>query len=123
MPVSITISLRNYDEVAKYLAERPNIVKDEIFKAIKKSVLAVQGEARRRSPVDTGRLRASIETKQYESVLEGQVYTGVRYAVAVHENLRARHKVGEAKFLTNAVKAMENNINRFFKEGMKNAMK
>jgi hypothetical protein len=123
MPISINIKLDKADEVDRYLKERPRAIRKSIFNAIKKTVLSVQGESRRRSPVDTGRLRASIETKQYESFLEGQVYTGVRYAIAVHENERARHRVGEAKFLTNAVNHLERKINKFFKEAITESVK
>ena len=62
-------------------------------------------EAKRRTPVDTGALRASIH-------VEGPTVTGRRistaivaggpaapYAIEVHENLEAFHKVGESKYI------------------------
>lgn len=62
-------------------------------------------EAKRRTPVDTGALRAS-------GTVTGPMFKGndvqvrlsfggnaVQYAVPVHENLDAYHKNGQAKFL------------------------
>lgn len=66
-------------------------------------------EVKRRTPVDTGNLRASVH--QHGPFRDGrQVYTmivagGVAapYAVYVHENLDAFHKVGEAKFIESVI--------------------
>jgi hypothetical protein len=62
-------------------------------------------ESKKRTPVDTGNLRAS--TYVTEPIIDGDhisvsiVVGGVAapYAVYVHENLEAFHEVGEAKFL------------------------
>lgn len=62
-------------------------------------------ESRKRTPVDTGNLRAS--TMVTDPVIDGDkiscsiVVGGVAapYAVHVHENLEAYHPVGMAKFL------------------------
>ena len=105
----------------------------------------VRPDALRRTPVDTGVLRASILTEQpvvsgdrvdvilgaggaASTVLVAKVKRGARkgkfrvarksdtetaettasgYALAVHENLTARHTVGEAKYLSNALAAAE----------------
>lgn len=86
--------------------------------------IEVSGEAKRRTPVDTGRLRASIAwaaddkershkgtwkgtTVQYRVTApegEARVGTNVEYAPWVHENLDAYHKTGEAKFIEKAFK-------------------
>lgn len=52
-------------------------------RAMKEAVLIVEADARRHSPVDTGRLRASITNEVREiagTVLEGRVGTNVDYA-------------------------------------------
>ena len=84
--------------------------------------IEVSGAAKRRTPVDTGRLRASIawavdgKEKSHSGTAGGttvqyQVFapkgtatvgTNVEYAPKVHEDLDAYHKTGEAKFLENA---------------------
>ena len=76
----------------------------------------IMTDAKRRTPVDTGALRASGQTAWPDvaaasvSVTLGFGNTAVKYAVYVHENLAARHPVGEAKFLENAVMAAERGI-------------
>jgi hypothetical protein len=46
-----------------------------------------------------------------------------KYAIAVHENLNQRHKVGEAKYLQNAMnslaKKMESTVGRFIKKALR----
>lgn len=61
--------------------------------------------AKRRTPVDTGTLRASGTVLparvmgQTVEVIAGFGGPASEYAVFVHENLNASHPVGEAKFL------------------------
>ena len=70
-------------------------------------------ESRRRTPVDTGALRASHEVSKPD-VKFGAAFTDIAvtisvggsaapYAIAVHENLDAFHKVGRAKFLESTI--------------------
>ena len=81
---------------------------------------AVMTDAKRRTPVDTGALRASGQVHPPEArsgaveVTIGFGNSAVRYAVYVHENLTARHPVGEAKYLERplleAVRGMEGRL-------------
>ena len=69
----------------------------------------IMTEAKRRTPVDTGTLKASGAVLQ--PVVRGREVTvtlgfggpAVGYAIHVHENLTARHPVGQAKFLESAL--------------------
>lgn len=69
----------------------------------------IQKTSMRRTPVETGALRASHETTR--PVLErGEVSVTIQvggpaapYAVPVHERLDVHHPVGEAKFLERSV--------------------
>ena len=71
----------------------------------------IMTDAKRRTPVETGALRASGQiqppttTPTTVSVAIGFGNSSTPYAIYVHENLRARHPVGEAKFLENAATA------------------
>jgi len=78
-------------------------------KALYQEALLIQRESMRRTPVETGALRGSHETKPPETV-GGEVTVRIvvggpaaPYALFVHENLEARHPVGEAKFLEKSV--------------------
>ena len=74
----------------------------------------IMGEAKKQTPVDSGNLRASghvqppVETPGKVSVTlgfggpaggGGANTADVGYAVLVHEDLQAKHKVGNAKYL------------------------
>lgn len=77
----------------------------ELGKAMRQETEIEATEARRRTPVDTGALRASIHvegpTFEGASVSTAIVAGGTTagYAVYVHEDLDAFHKVGQAKFI------------------------
>jgi hypothetical protein len=64
--------------------------------------------AQSRTPVKTGDLKASghlgeYEVSGYESSIPIIFGTELTYAIYVHENLQAKHTVGQAKFLESAV--------------------
>lgn len=66
--------------------------------------LKVQAEAQRRTPVDTGNLRASAYTRRaQDDATKVEVGFAAAYALPVHENLEAHHPVGQAKFLESAL--------------------
>lgn len=67
----------------------------------------VSNQAKRNAPVDTGRLRADIDSVVTErgGVVTARVGTGVEYAAAVHEGYtRGRRSVRGRPFLTNAAR-------------------
>ena len=119
--MKLSIEIKNINEVKKFIKSRPAETRKELDKAVQKTVLLVKGESKRRTPVDTGRLRTSIKTKTRQ--LEGEVFTDVKYAIAVHENLKSRHPTGEAKYLENAIKHSKPRIQKFFKDAIKEVIK
>lgn len=82
---------------------------DEVARALYAEAQEIRTVSMRRTPVDTGTLRASHMVS--EPTIQGntiEVRIGVGgpaapYALYVHENLSARHGVGQAKFLESAV--------------------
>lgn len=66
-------------------------------------------EAKRRTPVDTGALRASVHAEGpffdgktiYAAIVAGG--PSAPYAIFVHENLEAHHTVGQAKFIESVI--------------------
>ena len=67
-------------------------------------------ESRRRTPVDTGALRASHEVSKPDISGLGDISVTISvggpsapYAVVVHEDLDAFHKVGQAKYLESVI--------------------
>jgi hypothetical protein len=69
----------------------------------------IRTESMRRTPVDTGALRSTHMVTEPEwsgNVVEVSIGVGgpaAPYAIYVHENLTARHTVGQAKFLESAL--------------------
>ena len=95
----------------KGLAEANLKVQELIASDIKAGVMALREfaetemtEAKRRTPVDTGVLRASGFVSPVEDGVR-LAYGGAAsdYAIYVHENLDANHPVGEAKYLERPV--------------------
>lgn len=68
--------------------------------------LIIEKDSLRRTPKDTGHLRNSIYTNAVGKRKVEVGYTA-EYAPAVHENLEARHPIGEAKFLERAARDKE----------------
>lgn len=94
--------------VAK-LRQADERVRDEVRGVLSREAERIMTNAKLRTPVRTGALRASGQVAAPEAsgtsvtVEMGFGSAAVRYAIFVHENLRARHAVGEAKFLERAV--------------------
>jgi hypothetical protein len=78
---------------------------DAVAAALYQEMLIEHAEIQRRTPVDTGALRASehVETpKIAQNTISCSVVAGgpsAPYAVIVHEDLEAFHRVGQAKFI------------------------
>lgn len=78
---------------------------------------AIMAVSKRRTPVDTGRLRASAWVslpERHGNRVRVNLNYGTEYAIFVHEILSARHNVGQAKFLASAVNDTQDKFNRIF---------
>ena len=82
-------------------------------RAVKKSVVSLEGKGRRRAPVDEGTLRASFDSETpvilSPTYVAARVFTGNEssdYAIKQHEHTEFKHpQGGKAKYLEDAVKA------------------
>lgn len=100
--------VKGFDKVRANLRALAENAPRALAAALYQEGLAVDAEAVKRTPVDTGRLRAT----HYVSppIVSGdkvrvEIGFGTDYAVYVHERTDARHSSGEAKFLENALAA------------------
>jgi hypothetical protein len=81
----------------------------EVVAALYQETQIETTEVKRRTPVDTGELRASVHVvgpfSQGDRIWTLIACGGLaaKYAVYVHENLEAFHKVGQAKFLESVI--------------------
>ena len=79
--------------------------------ALYAEALIEQAESMQRTPVDTGALRAShITTHPERSIGGGTISVTIQvggpaagYALAVHEDMEAFHKTGQAKYLESTI--------------------
>lgn len=112
---------------------------DRANRGLEASAITIHGEARKRTPVDTGRMRASLawavgaspkhhsDTEQGVTVsytLQARpktavVGTNVEYAPFVHENLNAYHETGQAKFLESAARDSRMGVERVMRLALK----
>lgn len=102
------VQVRGAKEVLEQLNKiiRRSVTKTEV--GMTKAGLFIKGQAIKKTPVDTGNLRANFYTKTHSSGFVNkkiitEVGNNTEYAAAVHENLESSHKTGEAKYLENAV--------------------
>ena len=82
--------------------------KKETRRAMHEEANAIKTASMKRTPVEFGTLRAShtFRTKILADDVVATISVGgpaASYAVHVHENLKARHPVGEAKFLEKSI--------------------
>jgi len=121
----IDIKIKNIEQLMNAYGNVGKIVRKEMSDALNKSAAVVERSAKRKTPVDQGHLRRSIQKGHKARSGDKQVSVGsnVKYALSQHENLHFRHTTGEAKFLDNALRQNESRINRFFKEMINNIIK
>jgi hypothetical protein len=95
------------DELLRRMEQMPRVALEALKQAMRQELEAVLSLAKKKAPVDSGRLRASgyVTPPEIEGgvVLNGEVGFSAEYAVYVHEKTEARHVVGEAKFLEKAI--------------------
>jgi hypothetical protein len=106
MPVEIKGLIEMRAKLRRLAAEFPQ----EVGRALYQEALIEAKESMRRTPVDTGALRASHETERpkYEgreiSVTIKVGGPAAPYALIVHEDLDAYHPVGRSKFLESTIR-------------------
>jgi hypothetical protein len=94
--------LQGLDKVMRNLEVQIKGIKGRSMAGLWEAGLQIQRVAQKRTPVDTGNLKASAYTRKYNEEAIEIGFTAA-YAVYVHENLEAHHPVGQAKFLESAV--------------------
>ena len=80
--ITLDIDFGAIDGLIKGIKTARKILAQEFTRAMRQTLLAIERRAKRRAPVNTGRLRASI-TPDIRSPFEGYVGTNVDYAAAV----------------------------------------
>jgi len=107
---------KNDFKKSHYLLDR------EVKNALGQVVSMIEGESKRRTPVDTGLLRSSIGGSRGWKWVKGwtaSVGTNIKYALAVHEG-HGRHNIGERKFMEKGAEASNSFIQKRMRKAMDN---
>ena len=114
-PIAITIT--NLPQIKAAFNKAPGLMTQELNQAIKKSIFTIQGDSMRKTPVLTGRLRAS-HTSQFEN-LKGSVYTNTNYDIFIHEG--TRYMKGRP-YMRQAVESDAHQVQDFFTKAVDNVL-
>ena len=101
----VKITIKGLNRLIKKLNSLGSDANREISPALFQEAEEIMGRSKSLVPVDTGVLRSSGHVQRPEVDRNGVRVTlgyggpAEAYALAVHENLRARHPVGQAKYL------------------------
>lgn len=115
--VNISIQVNGLEEFQKLLSQMPNKIQKGLSDAIKKTAFLIEGQAKQNTPVNTGRLRASILTELHP--FSATVSPTVGYAIYVHEGTRYMRS---RPFMYDAVQQTKDEISDIFSEAVKVAV-
>lgn len=113
----IAIKITNLADIKSAFAKAPLKMVTELNTAIKKSVILVQRESMKKTPVLTGRLRASHQSL-FEN-LKGVVSTNTTYDIFVHWGTS---RMKGRPFLLDAVNQEQDTVNMNFETAVKNTL-
>ncbi len=122
----LSIVVTGVKELERILRKKANKVKDAQFKALLKSAIIVEADAKKNVPVDTGRLRASI-THEVKRNLVAKVGTNVEYGPFVEFGFmmdppRQPKGTGRIPFLFPAFNKNQKRINNIIAEAIRKVM-
>jgi len=86
----IRVTIQSKDKIVEAFRRFPDIVAPHLRDASMKSAFLIEGAAKKLSPVDTGRMRASIATSLgiADKGITSIVQTNVKYAIFVHDGTK-----------------------------------
>lgn len=108
-------------EGLKNLENTFNNIHGKTMKGIEKAMGVIYNDSQGKVPVDTGRLKASGKIRPIKNGYELKYHSenpknGYNYAPIQHENLSFKHRVGQAKYLEDAVKENMDTIKKLIVE-------
>lgn len=119
--VSVSFKIKNKAQIRRAFRKSPRIMSSELSRAIRKAALFVHRESALRTPVDTGRLRASHRTNFGGTGLRfrGEVSTNTDYDLFVHEGTRF---MKARPYMRQAVEDNERHLDLIFTDATQSAL-
>ncbi len=115
----ITLQIRGIKELRTSFFRAPKIVSRELDKGIARAMATLERTAKKESPVDTGRLRASHRTRLGN--LRGELVPTVRYATFVHQPGVTRNWKGNP-WMERTVRMKEREVNKIIQKAVDTAI-
>jgi HK97 gp10 family phage protein len=121
MPVEIKLEIKNLDKLVNAMQRFPKEAGAALREASMRGALMVEGQAKRLTPVDTGRLRSSIASSLgvLDHGLSSIVSTNVVYAVYVHEGTK---RMRPRPFMREAANMKSKDIEMEFTRSIENVL-
>lgn len=113
----INVTIKNLPQIRAAFSKAPIKMATELNTAIKKSIFTIERVSKINTPVLTGRLRASHESRF--SNLRGELEPTANYAIWVHDGTR---RMRARPFLLNAVQTVDEQVNDFFTKAVQNTL-
>lgn len=105
-----SVAVKGLQNLESIVNDLPN----RTMKGIEKAMGIIYDDSQPRVPVDTGALKRSGTIQEVDNGMKIKYHSenpknGYNYAVIQHENTSFKHRVGQAKYLEDAIK---NNMDR-----------
>ena len=105
-----SVAVKGLQNLESIVNDLPN----RTMKGIEKAMGIIYDDSQPRVPVDTGALKRSGAIQEVDNGMKIKYHSenpknGYNYAVIQHENTSFKHRVGQAKYLEDAIK---NNMDR-----------
>ena len=135
----IDVEIKGLEKLTEAFARIPKIVDKEVKDGLTKAAFIVERTAKHLTPVDTGRLRASIGGGEYRvkggrsSYVKGTgvsikrrkaiIGTNLPYAERIHKHGPRKGGAGEAEYLKKAVDRNASKIKKIFQQTINSIIK
>ncbi len=123
--LEITITVPALQGLTEWFEHAETFLNQFVAPALYQRANLIMTEAKRLTPVDTGALRASGHVDE-PSVKGAEISVALGfntpYAIPVHENLTARHPVGQAKYLEEPMLAASKTIGADVKSAIEKSL-
>lgn len=114
---NINITIKNLPQIKRAFGMSPRLMTKNLNLAIQRTVFTVGRGSRQRTPVDTGRLRAS--TYEKFGNLKGEVGTNTDYDMFVHDGTRF---MKGRPYMRDSVESNQYNVDKYMYKAVQDTL-